>query len=167
MRGAVKLNLGGGHIRIPGYLQVDKQPEWLGVRADIVADLEEGLPFEDRSVDVINVAHVFEHINNFIPLMDECWRVLKDDGFMMVAVPVFPSVIAVSPPDHVRFFVPETFWYFWRSSKHPMRHKYWTSEMSIEMELPFRGKDSKDPQLFVLLRPDREEGDEASPNSDS
>lgn len=153
----MRVNLGGGHIRIPGYVQLDKQPEWRGVSADLVADLEEGLPFPDRSVDVINAAHIFEHINNFIPLMNECWRVLKDDGFMMVAVPVFPSVIAIAPPDHVRFFVPETFGYFLRSSKHPLAHKCWKLEINVEMKLPFRGKETRDPQLFFLMTPDRGE----------
>ena len=67
----MKVNLGGGYIDIPGYLKLDKQAEWAGVRADVIADLEEGLPFPDRSIDVLNASHIFEHINNFIPLMNE------------------------------------------------------------------------------------------------
>lgn len=151
----MKLNLGGGHIRIPGYLQVDKQPEWGGVSADVVTDLEEGLPFPDQSVDVINAAHIFEHVKNFLPLMEECWRVLKDDGFMMVAVPVFPSEAAVAPPDHVRYFTAGTFEYFRKDNMHPFERKPWIIELKVEMNQPFLSGEEKDPQSFLLMRPDR------------
>ena len=110
----IKVNLGAGKQSIPGYFGLDRNPEWAGVRADVVADLDAGLPFADRSLDVINACHVLEHIRNLIQLMNECWRVLNDDGFMMAAVPIFPSDAAVGPPDHVRFFTATTFMHFER-----------------------------------------------------
>ena len=48
---------------------------------DIVADLEEGLPFlPENSVDQIYCRSVFEHIESFDNLMREIVRVLKRDG---------------------------------------------------------------------------------------
>lgn len=135
-------------------MKLDLDPEWEGIRTDVIADLEEGLPFPDRSLDVINAAHIFEHIYNFIPLMNECWRCLKDDGFMMVAVPVFPSDAAAGPPDHVRFFTQTTFMCFERAWCPPGRMP-WIRECSVEMTGPFLGQGTSEPQLFTLMRPDR------------
>lgn len=45
---------------------------------DIVADLEEGLPFfPDNSVDAIYSKSFLEHVNNLSILMQDIWRVLK------------------------------------------------------------------------------------------
>jgi len=149
----MKINLGGGYIDIPGYLKLDKQPEWGGVRANVIADLEEGLPFPDRSIDVLNASHIFEHIRNFIPLMNECWRVLKDDGFMMVTVPAFPSDGAIAPPDHVRYFVQKTFHCLEKEFCPPDR-KAWAVEVNVQFISPlFAEADTE--AIFALMRPVR------------
>lgn len=146
----MKLDLGGGKNEVPGYLNVDKYGEY----ADVVADLEYGLPFADRSIEVINASHFFEHINNFVELMNECWRVLKDDGFLMVAVPAFPCEGAVASPAHVRFFTQKTLHLFEDKAKSPgFERKHWVVEANVE--LPVFMVDKGDQQIFVLMRPDR------------
>ena len=150
----IKVNLGAGRDCIPGYFGLDRNPEWAGVRPDVIADLDAGLPFADRSLDVINACHVLEHIRKLIPLVNECWRVLNDDGFMMVAVPRFPSDAAVGPPDHVRYFTATTFMYFERAYCSPGVSP-WIREVSAEITGPFLRPYPEDPQLFVLMRPDR------------
>lgn len=148
----MKIDLGGGKNEIPGYLNVDKYPEY----ADVVADLEEGLPFADRSVDTINASHLFEHINNFVELMNECWRVLKDDGFLMGCVPTYPGKMAVNDPTHVRFFTPGTLMYFTSDAYCIPGTKRWVLEANIEMSDP--GREELLPDLtfmWFLMRPDR------------
>jgi len=45
--------------------------------------------------------------------MDECYRILKPDAWMHVIVPSGRSNRAFQDPTHRRFFVQETFAYFW------------------------------------------------------
>lgn len=52
--------------------------------------------------------------------MDECWRVIKPGGTMLVIVPNARSDRGFQDPTHRRFFVPTTFAYFskdWRVSQ--------------------------------------------------
>lgn len=65
-----------------------------------------GLPFADSSVESIVSHHLFEHIGNgFVPLVEECYRVLKPGGLLRAITPLFPSWAATCDPDHRRFFV--------------------------------------------------------------
>lgn len=69
-----------------------------------------GLPFPDDSIESIVTHHCLEHIGDgFLPLMDECHRILKPGGIFRVIVPLFPSKAAVEDPDHKRYFMEETF----------------------------------------------------------
>lgn len=69
-----------------------------------------GLPFPDNSIESIISHHCLEHIGEgFIPLMDECHRILKPGGVMRIIVPLFPSRTAVEDPDHKRYFMEGSF----------------------------------------------------------
>jgi ubiquinone/menaquinone biosynthesis C-methylase UbiE len=78
-------------------------------QVEVVADLEEGLPFAEQSIDHVFAVHVLEHVNNIIPLMNDIHRVLKDEGVLHVMVPYWRHSVAVADPTHVRFFVPQSF----------------------------------------------------------
>lgn len=69
-----------------------------------------GLPFPDDSIESIISHHCLEHLTDgFIPLMDECHRILKPGGILRIIVPLFPSRTAVEDPDHRRWFMEGTF----------------------------------------------------------
>lgn len=69
-----------------------------------------GLPFPTSSIESIVSHHCLEHIGDgFLPLMDECYRVLVPGGVMRVIVPLFPSRTAVEDPDHRRMFMTGSF----------------------------------------------------------
>jgi SAM-dependent methyltransferase len=69
-----------------------------------------GLPFPTNSIESIISHHCFEHLGiGFIPLMDECHRVLKPGGILRVITPLFPSRTAVEDPDHKRWIMEGTF----------------------------------------------------------
>jgi SAM-dependent methyltransferase len=76
---------------------------------DVIADLEQGLPFADRSVDHIFAVHILEHIHNLIGLMNDIHRVLSETGVLHVLTPFWHHSVAVADPTHVRFFGAETF----------------------------------------------------------
>lgn len=69
-----------------------------------------GLPFPDNSIESIITHHAFEHVRDgFVPLMDDCHRVLKPGGVLRIVVPLFPSKAAVEDPDHKRYFMVNSF----------------------------------------------------------
>ena len=104
------VELGCGPKKKDGRIGVDKVDL---PNVDIVADLENGLPFfPDDSVDEIHCRSVFEHIENFENLMKEIVRILKDNGKAHVFVPHFSNPYYYSDYTHRRFFGLYTFYYF-------------------------------------------------------
>lgn len=97
----MKLNIGSGHVKIDGYLNVDHDPL---VKPDILCDLEKlQLPLEDGSVEEVVAHHIFEHIGpGFIPMMKELYRVCKHDAVLDIKFPHHRSEIWFGDPTHVR-----------------------------------------------------------------
>lgn len=80
---------------------------------DIIADLEQGLPFfPDNSVDAVYSKSLLEHINNFEKLMRDIWRILKRGGTKTLFVPHFTNPYYYSDHTHRRFFGLYSFEYF-------------------------------------------------------
>lgn len=81
----IKLDLGCGAHRLPGYTPID---------ASIGHDVR-CLPFADNVADEIRASHVLEHIGyDDVPAVLKHWsRVLKPGGWMKIAVPDFDKVI--------------------------------------------------------------------------
>lgn len=55
--------------------------------ADIEADLDDGIPIEDDSVDVIIAEHVLEHLENPSHTLREISRILREDGSARIEIP--------------------------------------------------------------------------------
>ena len=116
----IRVELGCGTTKREGVIGVDRLP-LPGV--DIVADMEQGLPFfESDSVDAIYSDHFFEHIGNFELLIREIHRVLKKEGTLFLRVPHFSNPYYYSDPTHRRFFGLYTFDYY-SDPVHQLRHK--------------------------------------------
>lgn len=75
---------------------------------DVVADLRNGIPMPDRSVDRVFAVHLLEHLIDFLPLVDECHRVLRPGGLLHVLSPWWRYVNAVADPTHVRLLDVQT-----------------------------------------------------------
>lgn len=91
----------GDTAQYPGNIGLDQRP---GKAVAIVADLRDGLPIDDASVDQIFAVHVLEHLTDYLDLLDECHRVLRPGGVLHVLSPWWRHVNAVADPTHLRFF---------------------------------------------------------------
>lgn len=105
-----KLNLGAGACDIrEDYINLDIT-NYSGV--DVVWDLNRlPLPFEDNQFEEILAYNILEHIN-YLPLMDELYRILKPQGVIKITVPHFTFVEAYADPTHINRFSFLTFSYF-------------------------------------------------------
>ena len=69
---------------------------------DIVLDVANMDQIESNSIDVINAIELFEHVKEIEKGLNECYRVLKNDGLIIISVP-FLSHIHADPFDFQRW----------------------------------------------------------------
>lgn len=81
-----KVEIGCGKTKTEGYIGVDRFP-LEGV--DIVADINNGLPFETNSVDVIFACHSLEHMDDLQQIMDEIFRICKNGAIINILSPYY------------------------------------------------------------------------------
>ena len=53
----------------------------------VVGNIDDGLPFENESFDVVTASHVIEHVSNTDLFAKEVYRVLKPEGYAVIATP--------------------------------------------------------------------------------
>lgn len=118
---AIKIDLGCGKQARTGFYSVDHL-EMDGV--DVVADLNKPLNiFPTNCSDYIYSRHVFEHIQEFLPLMREIHRITKPGGTIEIIVPHFSNVYGYSDPTHVGFFGLYSMYYFVSPENQPKTRK--------------------------------------------
>jgi SAM-dependent methyltransferase len=126
----MRLDLGGGtnNTKAPGHINIDIA-DIPGV--DIVWDLNKGLPknfifrtkeggiefdnlgtFEPNSIEGIRCHQVVEHLDTVIPLMNDCFEVLKPGGILEISTPLAFTDAWAQDPTHKKMFVRRTFDYF-------------------------------------------------------
>jgi SAM-dependent methyltransferase len=135
----VKLDLAGGQNTPEGFQCVDLNAPNPVHRVDL---FRFPWPFETSSVDELFCSHFIEHIPNrdispldvdgsaegeayigqdmLLGFFDECWRILKPEGWMTVIWPALQSVRAFQDPTHRRFIPLEALPYLsaeWRKSQ--------------------------------------------------
>lgn len=103
------IDLGCGARKREGHIGVDTA-QLEGV--DIVCNLEEGIPFEDNTIDGIYSNFFFEHVSNVIFLFQEIYRICKKDAIIEFRVPYYQSVTQYKDPTHRAIIMPEMMRYF-------------------------------------------------------
>jgi predicted SAM-dependent methyltransferase len=86
------LNVGCGNKFHKDWVNVDMKSSSTDV---IVANLLKGLPFPDKSFDVVYHSQVLEHFpkEKAQKFIKECFRVLKPDGILRVVVPDLENIV--------------------------------------------------------------------------
>jgi ubiquinone/menaquinone biosynthesis C-methylase UbiE len=83
---------------------------------DVVHDIEKvPWPFENDYFDEIECFHVLEHVE-YIPILEETYRILKKNGVIRIAVPHFTSPFSFIDPTHKKLFSIRTFEFFIKDS---------------------------------------------------
>lgn len=109
------LDIGCGINCQTGFVGMDKR-KLPGVQ--IVHDAERfPWPLDDGSCEVIAASHLIEHIKPWLQIdfMNECWRILKPGGVLMISTPYATSFGFQQDPTHCtswneatpRYFAPE------------------------------------------------------------
>ena len=108
-------------------------------KPDIVADITNGLPFEDNSFDEIIIEHVLEHIEHKYGdfVMNEIYRVLRRGGIVKIEVPYAWDDIAYEAAGHCRQFVENSFinYYdnpYWQEMGQPKFNKLFLAVINTE-----------------------------------
>jgi methyltransferase family protein len=108
---ALRLNLGCGNDIVSGFVNHDLVRHCPAV--DVVHDLRSlPWPWADDSAEVIRLLDVIEHLPEVVPVVDECWRILRASGVLHLRVPHYLHENAWIDPTHRRPFHPESFDYF-------------------------------------------------------
>jgi len=86
-----KIQIGGGKHILSDFLNIDIFPP-----ADLIYDVREGIPIDSDSVKFIFSEHFLEHIDyptSVIKFINECYRILKEDGEIVIGVPNGASIL--------------------------------------------------------------------------
>lgn len=96
---AIKLDIGCGPNKQPGYIGIDRI-EFANV--DRVLDVREGIPYDSTSVDEVYTSHFVEHLDGLerVAFFNEVCRVLKVGAQCRVIVPNWSHERAYGDPTH-------------------------------------------------------------------
>lgn len=104
------LDLGCGGHKLPGARGIDSLA-LTGV--DVVHDLSIlPWPFADASVDLVFANHFLEHADDVVKTLAEIHRILAPGGRLILQVPYFRSIDAITDPTHTHFFAARSLEYF-------------------------------------------------------
>ena len=82
----MKINLGSGHWKIPGWVNVDIDA---GSRPDVLADLSRPLPFRDAVADFMHTEDFIDQLE--LPaaanLLRDCHRIIRPGGVFRILTP--------------------------------------------------------------------------------
>ena len=136
---SLKLNLGCGTSRKIGMINCDLYPM---TAAELTFNLEESnWPFQDSTVEEVELSHVLEHIKNTEIFFKELYRVCKHGARILITVPYPRHDWFLIDPTHVRSWHHESFshlekekclkWFFSGDTKTPLAI-YWNIDFKID-----------------------------------
>ena len=95
--GGLKLNIGSGGKRLPGWISIDKYPTEQG---DQFGDLDASIPMPDACAQEIMLDNVIEHVDSVTHAMKELRRLLRSGGVVHIYTPHYTSHSSWRDPTH-------------------------------------------------------------------
>ncbi len=108
MNSLLKIDLCGGFNKPEGYVSIDMEG------ADLVTDLNNGIPLPDNSCGIVRAYDAMEHLVDKHKTMKEIHRVLAPGGMLISMTPSTDGRGAWQDPTHVSFWNENSFWYYTR-----------------------------------------------------
>jgi len=108
MNSLLKIDLCGAFNKPAGYMSIDLEG------ADLVADLNKGIPLPDNSCGIVRAYDALEHLHDKHKTMKEIHRVLAPGGMLISMTPSTDGRGAWQDPTHVSFWNENSFWYYTR-----------------------------------------------------
>ena len=147
----MKLNIGCGFNRIPGWINCDSDDR---VNPDKVMDATKPFPFQTESIDEVFTSHTLEHIDRVTlanRVLPEIWRVCRNNARVTIIV---PHMFSQNVLNHVTFFNKDTFrnWHkesYSSSDAFPFKFSFKLENMRISHEKMFPFKPS---EICAVLR---------------
>lgn len=145
--GKIRLELGCG----PEHLwykagKINLRLDIMDYGQDIIWDVEEGIPLADNSCEYIYSNQVFEHFEDIVGVFNECWRILKFDGYLHILVPHKDSAKSLLL-SHTRVFDKYSFDFLqYESYASEYKSKMWEvvmNEVDVEQNVVLRAKPIK------------------------
>ncbi len=104
-----KIDLGCGRNKQEGFIGVDRFPM---PDVDVIADIDEQLPFEDNSIDLLFSSHSLEHVRDLMATMREIYRVCRHGAQVSIVAPYNEQKLNLANPYHIGVFNEHTprFW---------------------------------------------------------
>ena len=106
------LDIGCGKNRYPRSIGIDTNPK---SDADIIFNIERGIPFPENQFDFVYSNHTLKHLDpkKLVFVLEEIWRVTKPYGKIKISVPHFSGAGSATNPTHLRAgFTSQTFHFF-------------------------------------------------------
>jgi ubiquinone/menaquinone biosynthesis C-methylase UbiE len=167
--GVIRLDLGSGHHKFPGWISVDIaderkalkygeiQHDSIEIKPDVVADSMH-LPFADNYADEARAIHVIEHFQPWDaePLLREWLRVLKPGGQLALECPCFEKIIALASVPHIPPAM--TYWGIFGDPRYkdPLMMHHWcygqTQLIKVMAQAGFVNLRPEIPQFHQLIR---------------
>ena len=130
-----RLNLGCGYDIQPGYVNFDT---YALPGVDVVASVDPfypQLPFADAEFDEIIAYHVLEHVANKPKIIEEVWRIARNNAVIKIKLPdhnhgdafVDPTHFSYWEVDTIDFYLPGHLRSYYSPAKFGLLRKYTTS----------------------------------------
>lgn len=113
------LDIGCGKTKYPKSIGIDTNKK---SDADIIFDIQRGIPFPTNQFDLVYTSHTLEHIEpkKLVYILEEIWRVTKPQGKIIFIGPHFTGAGAATNPTHLRQgFSSQLFCYFISKNEYP------------------------------------------------
>jgi len=136
----MKLNMGCGHNKMDGYVNVDFAP---ACAPDLVCDLEVfPWPWADSSIEEVVFNHSLEHLGEssrtFLAMIKELYRICRHDARIIINVPHPRHDSFLNDPTHVRPITPGILYLFDRELNDLwMREKIANSPLAHYLDVDF------------------------------
>lgn len=136
----MRLNLGCGYNRRPGYVNVDHDPI---CEPDLVCNLESfPWPFETNSVSEVVLCHVLEHLgqttSSYLNIIKELYRICEPGAAIVIDVPHPRHDSYLCDPTHVRPIIAESFQLFSKAKNEEwIQNKKSNTTLALQLDVDF------------------------------